>query len=93
MEEVGLDLAVVGGDVGLGGGQPGVAQQFLDGGDGDIGLNQVVGEGVAQLMGGDMDTGCVTVAHEALVDGGGGQCRWLVAEEDGSRPAIGRSAR
>ena len=55
---------------------------------------QVVGEGVAQAVGGQVDLGLLAVAHQALVDGGGGQAVELVAEEDEvACRAGGRSAR
>jgi hypothetical protein len=50
--KVSLHLAVIGGNVPLGGGYPGMAHQLLYTGDGYVGRHQVVGECVAQLVGG-----------------------------------------
>ena len=84
-----LHLPIVGGDIPLGSANPRMTHQCLYAGDGDGLADQVVGKGVAELVGGHGDARSLAVDHQAYVNGGGGEASLLVAEEEmggGIRP-------
>ncbi len=81
-------LEALDGDVGvdLGGGDAGVAEEFLDAAEIGAGVEHVSGEGVAELVGADVDgdAGVAEVFLEEFADADAGEACAALGDEEGS---------